>query len=203
MIWVKNTFGQDPADFNDDRAAYRIGQRIRKIREARHISIADLARQIGTSADMLQKYENGQRKPKTDRLKDIAYVLNVSSLALTDPVITSYVGAMFALFELEEKHNMSLIEQDGKVYMTFSGIPNHPLNDCLRKWYKEKESVRIRMEGATEKEKELLQQEYNDWEWTFPDAISWKPSRRDKEREKEALEKRLKELTEELKNEDK
>ena len=200
MTWVKNIYGQDPADFNDEDGADRIGRRIRKIREARHMSIADLAGQIGVSSDMLQKYENGKRKPKTERLKEIAYALKVSTLALTDPVSTSYIGAMFALFEMEEKHGMFLVEQDGKVYMTFSGGPTHQMNLFLQRWYEKKESVWARLDGASEEEKTALIQEYLDWEWTFPEAISWKPSRTDKEKEKKALEKRLKELKEELMN---
>ncbi len=65
MIIVKNIFGRDPADINDDNAAYRIGWRIRRIREARKMKISELAEKVGISSDMLQKYENGQRKPKT------------------------------------------------------------------------------------------------------------------------------------------
>ena len=202
MIMVKNSFGQDPADFNDENAADRIGRRIRKIREARHMTIAQLARKIGISADMLQKYENGQRKPKTDRLKDIAYILRVSSLALTDPVLTTYIGVMFALFELEEKHALSLVKIDDDIYMKFNEKSNGALTEFLDKWFEKKESIRTRMYGATEEETEALKQEYYDWEWTFPEALLWKRSRNDKEKEKEILEKRLKQLNEDLKKGD-
>ena len=58
------------------------------------------------------------------------------------------------------------------------------------------------MEGASEEEKKALKQEYFDWEWTFPKALVWKPSRDDKEKEREMLERRLKQIIEELKNDD-
>lgn len=202
MIIVENPFGQDPADFDDEKAAYRVGHRIRKIREARNMTLTELARKIDISADMLQKYENGKRKPKTERLKDIAYALKVSSLALTDPILTSYCGVMFALFELEEKHSLSIEKIDGRIYLTFSGSSYNTINKLIEKWYEKKESVKARMEGASEEEKKALKQEYFDWEWTFPKALVWKPSRDDKEKEREMLERRLKQIIEELKNDD-
>ncbi len=41
-------------------------------------------------------------------LKRIASALEVSALALTDPVTTNYIGAMFAMFELENTFNMKI-----------------------------------------------------------------------------------------------
>ncbi len=90
-----------------------------KLSRMLYTKLADLAKSVGISQDMLQKYENGQRKPKTSRLKEIAGVLGVSTLALTDPVLTTYDGSMYALFELEEKHGLSLVEKDGEIYMMF------------------------------------------------------------------------------------
>ena len=115
IIILDNTFGSDMADFNDEDSAERIGHRIRKIRESKKIKLADLALCVGISQDMLQIYENGQRKPKTSRLKEIASALGVSTLALTDPALTTYDGSMYALFELEEKHGLSLVEKDGEI----------------------------------------------------------------------------------------
>ena len=196
MIIVNNPLGQDPADFNDEDAADRIGHRIRKIREARNMSISLLAEQIGISADMMQKYENGQRKPKTDRLIEIANVLGVSSLALTDPALTSYIGTMYALFELEEKHGLELVQYDDNICIRFA--ENNYLNEYLHKWFDKKENINVRIETASNEAKEELLKEYYDWEWTFPAALSRKPSRKDKIKEKEALEKRLRKLNDDL-----
>ena len=200
IIIMDNTFGSDMADFNDEDSAERIGHRIRKIRESKKIKLADLAKSVGISQDMLQKYENGQRKPKTSRLKEIAGVLGVSTLALTDPVLTTYDGSMYALFELEEKHGLSLVEKDGEIYMMFKEERTRStMQYYIKKWYEKQESVRNRMENASKEERVALLIEYLDWEWTFPDALIWKPSVDDKKKEKEALEKRLRELNEELK----
>ena len=56
IIILDNTFGSDMADFNDEDSAERIGHRIRKIRESKKIKLADLAKSVGISQDMLQKY---------------------------------------------------------------------------------------------------------------------------------------------------
>ena len=108
MIMVNNPFGQDPMDFNEETAADRIGARIRNIRNAKGMSQGELGEKIGLNADRVQKYENGARKPKPDMLKRIASALEVSTLALTDPVTTNYIGAMFAMFELENTFNMKI-----------------------------------------------------------------------------------------------
>ena len=202
MIIVKNIFGKDPADINDENAAYRIGWRIRRIREARNMKISELASKVGISADMLQKYENGQRKPKTERLKIIARVLGVSSLALTDPTLLNDESCMFALFEMEENHKLSVEKIDGQLCVKFNMGSNESMNYYLGKWYEKKESITARMKNATEEEKKALMQEYFDWEWTFPEDLYWKPSRDDKEKERAALQKRLEELDEDLKNDE-
>ena len=99
MLMVSNPFGQDPIDFNEETAADRIGSRIRNIRNSKGLSQSELGERIGLNADRVQKYENGARKPKPDMIKQIASALGVSTLALTDPVTTNYIGAMFAMFE--------------------------------------------------------------------------------------------------------
>lgn len=202
MIIVNNPFGKDPADIDEEFASSRIGRRIRKIREAHGMPLGELAARVGISSDMLQKYENGQRKPKTDRLKLIARVLGVSSQALTDPALHSSEGCMFAFFEMEERHGLSVEKIDNEFYLKFDGGSRATMNEFLSKWYEKKESVSTRMESCSEEEKEALMREYYDWEWTFPDALVWRPSKDDKKKEKEALEKRLKELDDELKNDD-
>lgn len=59
MIMVNNPFGQDPMDFNDETAASRVGDRIRKIRTEKGLSQAELGAMVGLTADRIQKYENG------------------------------------------------------------------------------------------------------------------------------------------------
>ena len=69
MITMGKDFDRDPLDFYNETAAVRIGLRIRKIRNAKGLSQAELGAAVGLSADRIQKYENGFRKPKADMLK--------------------------------------------------------------------------------------------------------------------------------------
>ena len=104
MILVNNPFGQDPMDFNESTAADRVGSRIREIREAQNMTQAELGEKVGLNGDRVQKYENGARKPKSELLKQFANALGVSTLALTDPIVANYFGAMYALFEMEKRY---------------------------------------------------------------------------------------------------
>lgn len=69
MIMVPIPFGQDPMEFNEETSASRVGARIRKIRTDKGLLQADLGNMVGLTADRIQKYENGVRKPKADLLK--------------------------------------------------------------------------------------------------------------------------------------
>ena len=55
-------------DFSEESATYRIGDRIRNIRKEKGLSQADLGSLVGLSADRIQKYKNGARRPKHDLL---------------------------------------------------------------------------------------------------------------------------------------
>ena len=101
MIVVNNPFGQEIVDFNEETSADRVGGRIRKMRRARNLSQSELGESVGLSADRIQKYENGVRRPKMDMMKKIADALGVDALALTDPVMSNYMGAMYAFFEMD------------------------------------------------------------------------------------------------------
>ena len=73
---------QESFNFEIEKDAYRIGYRIKKIRTARGLTQAELGAAVGLSADRIQKYENGARKPKNELLFEIAGVLKVSPWAL-------------------------------------------------------------------------------------------------------------------------
>ena len=105
-IWANVPGGTDPMDFNEETAADRIGRRIRDVRMARGLSQAEFGGMIGLNANRIQQYENGARKPKSDLLKKMADALGVSTLALTDPVVSNYIGAMYAFFEMEEAYDL-------------------------------------------------------------------------------------------------
>lgn len=170
-LMVHNPFGQDAADFNEETSADRIGRRIRAIRIEKGLSQAELGEAMGLTADRIQKYENGVRKPKFDMLKQFAYVLGVETIALMDPVVSNYIGAMFAFFEMEEHYELE-VKKDGEKYLLqFGNGVTGTMNEYLKEWYEERETVRTRMENATEEERTFILKEYHEWEKTFPKAL--------------------------------
>ena len=59
------------------------GQRLRRLREARDLSMADLAARVGLSYTYIRQLETGSKRiPHVDRLNDLARVLGVSVAAL-------------------------------------------------------------------------------------------------------------------------
>lgn len=191
----KNFGGQDPADFNEENSADRIGRRIRAIRTEKGISQAELGAALGLTADRIQKYENGARKPKFDMLKQFANVLGVETIALMDPVVSNYIGAMFAFFEMEELYNLDIKKDEDKYLLQFSDGFSGTMNDYLKEWYEERETIRTLMENASGKEKKDILMKYHDWENTFPKALC---DRTEKALQKARIKNTIAELQEKL-----
>ena len=196
MIMIKNPFGQDSIDFDDETAASRIGSRIRKIRTEKGITQAELGEMVGLNADRIQKYENGARKPKIDMLKSIAAALGVSPLALADPNTTTYIGAMYALFELEKHFNMKIkkIPEDRATELCLSIDFSEHMYQYMREWYKAYTTMQIELQTAdTQEEMDSILKAYHNWEWNFPQCII---DRTEKEIQKIILKNKIEELQE-------
>ena len=196
MITMGKDFDRDPLDFYNETAAERIGLRIRKIRNAKGLSQAELGAAVGLSADRIQKYENGFRKPKADMLKKIAGALGVRALALIDPDTTSYVGAMFALFEMEEIFDLHIEE----------GPDNKPPSMCvtvdfrnnmytnLKEWLEVYKKYKAQMEVAvSDEERNEILKSYRNWKWNYPQGLV---EEQETERAKRRLKKKIEELQE-------
>ena len=167
MIIRKNLFGQDPAEYDAETAADRIGNRIRKIRIDRGLSQTEMGERIGLSADRVQKYENGARKPKMEMLIKIADALGVSSLALSDPNTTSYLGAMYALFEIESTYGLKIEEKNNAVSLTVEY--DNELYDYMHEWAKLDDLVKHQIKYVDhEGDEKKISQEYQNWKWNFP-----------------------------------
>ena len=54
------------------------GENLRRIRKAKGISQDELARVLGTSKQVISRYENGQRSPKLSTVEEYADRLGVS-----------------------------------------------------------------------------------------------------------------------------
>lgn len=195
MIIVNNPFGQDLMDFNEDTAADRIGRRIRTIRETKGMSQAELGEKVGLSADRIQKYENGARRPKPDMTKTIANALDVQTSALTDPVVSNYYGAMFAFFEMEDLYGLHL-DHNGKFTLSFGNGISGTMNDFLSEWHDARQWYQNALSNATSKEEqESIRNDYQMWKWRFPKALT---DRTERMLRRERLQRKIEELQEEL-----
>ena len=54
------------------------GQRLRRARKSKDITLQELADKLNTNKSTLSRYENNKREPKLDLIKDLADYLNVS-----------------------------------------------------------------------------------------------------------------------------
>ena len=194
MALINNPGGKDLAEMAADMSAFRIGGRIRRIRTARGLSQAELGSMVGLSADRVQQYENGYRKPKMDKLKEIAAALGVETMAFTDPEVTNGIGAMYAFFEMERK--------DGEYYVTFEKGRVTNMSEYLSEWHKVCLEYKSRLaEAKTIEERDAVELDYLIWKSTFPSTLvynSAKKSQKDKLKSQiEELQKKLSDLDDE------
>lgn len=164
--------GEDFADIYEDRSAERVGERIKKIREAREMTRAELGSLVGLDQNRVQQYENGRRKPKIELLKKFAYALGVETIALMDPTMESYVGAMYALFQMEEKLDLKILKREGCYCLQFGDGRFDGMNRYLSKWYEVRRALDEAMPDLTDEERKKKIFDYNMFEWTYPSGIA-------------------------------
>lgn len=201
MVMVDNPLGFDPMDFNDSTAADRVGRRIKEIRDSIGMTQAELGEKIGLNGDRIQKYENGARRPKSELLKSIASALGVETLALTDPVVSNCLGAMYAFFEMEGLYDLKVRRVDGKITLMFGNGFMGSMNSYLDEWEKECRQVNVELEDAsTEEERSSILHQYDMWKWTFPRAITDKTEKDLRELRRAKIEEQIRQLQKELSN---
>lgn len=177
-ITVYNPFGTDMAEINESTAGERIGKRIKKIREEHtpKMTQADLGAAIGLDKRRIQQYESGTRKPKMDIAEKIADALGVETSALLDPVPDSYIGVMYAFFEMEHRYGLTVEkEEDGRLYLRFRPEENvsysaiEQITEGLEAWYQRKSERDAELEEVDSKDQvnDIIHR-YHMWEWTFP-----------------------------------
>ena len=196
MSMNNNPSGPDPMDYNEETEAVRVGARIRTIRKAKGLSQGELGNMVGLTADRIQKYENGARKPKADMLKKIAGALGVETLALADPVVTNDHGAMHALFEMEDTYGISVSIEGGVPVIMFDFSKSPALFEDVVEWEKKASEVKKRIaEAATDEEKDSIMLDYNMWKWSFPRMLA---ERNHKELKKLQIMDKIEKLQQEL-----
>lgn len=201
-MYVYNPFGTAQEDFDRETAGSRIGRRIRAIRTEDELSQGELGEKVGLNANRIQQYENGARNPKFDLCKQIAEALEVETSALLDPQVASYIGAMYAFFEMETLYDLRLKEVDGQMCICFGESQNDinvsTMNKNLKAWHDRRKKMEDDILNAeSEDEKKNIIHEYHMWEWNFPHSTEEKPmsksERAAKERAAHELEKLLRE----------
>lgn len=185
---------RDPLVFIEDTAAYRVGTRIRNIRIDKGLSQSSLGAMVGVTGDRIQKYENGVRKPKTELLKKIAEALEVSPMALIDPVFADEICTMYALFELERKYSVQveMVPEENNNVVCIKIDEQNALYNYMKEWVTLKKMTQREMEySSSESEKQEIQKKYNKWMWTFPEGSVSEIS---KEEQKSRIKQKISEL---------
>ena len=196
MSLIDHSSGLDPMDYNEETEAVRVGSRIRTIRKAKSLSQGELGSMVGLTADRIQKYENGARKPKSDMLKRIAGALGVETLSLVDPVVTNNYGAIHALFEMEDKYGITVSMEGGAPVIKFDFSKDPSFFEDILAWERESSQVKEKLAQAnTDAEKDSIMLEYNMWKWSFPRMLA---ERNHKELKKLQIQKRIEKLQQEL-----
>ena len=144
-----------------------IGERIRFIRNLRGMTQKWLGQAVGfpqKTADVrMAQYESGSRTPKEDLVKELAYVLEVSPLALSIPDIDSDLGFIHTMFAIEDIHGVRAEKQGDEVHIVFDGSKrtmDESIFKMLSAWADQAEKFRSG---------EISKEEYDRWRYRFPE----------------------------------
>ena len=141
-----------------------IGERIRFMRNLKGITQRQLGMQVGFSektADIrMAQYESGTRTPKEELTKSLAYVLGVSTMALSVPDIDTYIGIMHTLFALEDLYGFKIDKLEDEVCIRIGPYSKSPLINCFAAWEKEAEKYRSG---------EISKEDYDQWRYNYPE----------------------------------
>lgn len=195
MEYIKRL--RESADTDLFSTAYRVGSRIRFIRKAKGLSQAELGEKVGLTADRVQKYENGIRKPKPELIQEFATALGVNRKALEDPVISDPIGALFALFEMEMLYNLKVERSpDNNAILTFGHGVSPELDAFLAEWenaYKHfNEKINL---ASSEREARDIANSYTKWKYSISRESVGEMS---KQSHRELLKKQIELLNQEL-----
>lgn len=143
-----------------------IGQRIKLFRNKKGMTQKQLGELLGflgkTSDVRMAQYESEARIPKSDLVKEMAGIFDVSTHALNVPDIDSYVGLMHTLFALEDMYGLKIREIDGEPYL-YLDKSNHntflSMYDMFHAW---------QQQSAKLENGEISREEYDEWRYKYP-----------------------------------
>ena len=153
-----------------------VGQKIRKYRIMRNMTLSELGEKVGfskvTAKVRISQYESGKMIPKADILQKIANGLEVHISALADIDINTEEDIIRTLFEFEERLNIEVVRVPGKTSIVFNDdmLPGGMLSTYLYAWA----SKRNRLPEYNLADKQSIKQhiDYNVWKANFPNDIN-------------------------------
>lgn len=144
-----------------------IGKRIRFFRNRKGMTQKALGEMLGflgrTSDVRMAQYESETRVPKSDLIKEMAGLLDVSTHALDVPDIDTYIGLMHTLFALEDIYGLKIGDKDGDpcLYLDRSiTAPGSQLDDAFHVWRQQAE----KLENG-----EITKDQYDEWRYKYPE----------------------------------
>ena len=144
-----------------------IGKRIKFFRNRKGLTQKQLGEMLGflgkTSDVRMAQYEGEARVPKTDLIKEMAHIFDVSPKALNVPDIDSYIGLMHTLFALEDMYGLKIEECDGEPCLRLdksTGATYTSIFIMFHAWQKQ---------AARLKRGEITKEEYDQWRYKYPE----------------------------------
>ena len=141
------------------------GERIRFFRLLRGMTQKYLGMALGfpeSSAEVrISQYEKGLRSPKSDRIEQLAELLQVSPDALRVPCIDDddKAGFLHTLFAMEDIYGLQIGKLDGELCLHFNSIDARlKFREDFHAWY----AVLRRYELG-----EITKEEYDHWRYTY------------------------------------
>lgn len=154
-----------------------IGKRIKFFRNRKGLKQKELGEMLGflgkTSDVRMAQYEAEARVPKSDLVKEMAHIFDVSPHALTVPNIDSFIGLMHTLFALEDMYGLKIGEIDGEICLRLdksTKMTYVSMLDMFSSW---------QQQAAKLENGEITKEEYDQWRYKYPelDIMERKPKK--------------------------
>lgn len=142
------------------------GKRIKFFRNRKGMKQKELGEILGflgkTSDVRVAQYETEARTPKTDLVKEMAQIFDVSPRAINVPNIDSYLGLMHTLFALEDMYGIKIGELDGELCLRLDR--EHKEYQHLFTPFHAWQQMAVKLESG-----EISQEEYDNWRYKYPE----------------------------------
>ena len=118
---------------------------------------------LGKTSDVrVAQYETEARTPKTDLVKKMAHIFDVSPRAINVPNIDSYLGLMHTLFALEDMYGIKIGALDGELCLQLDR--EHKEYQHLFTPFHAWQQMAAKLESG-----EISQEEYDNWRYKYPE----------------------------------